>query len=212
MRLGPVLLRGGYELLLGPARRPSAITDNLPDHRVSILGVTGCDLIAAPMPSSRVQCPEGAAPWQRGTASGQSVGMAELRRLREHDIPVLGQLAVLYPEQVIERGWLPVQQALALGEDELPVGYDAVDPVHHCLPYAGLDRLAKPADPVGDLRIVLNEPVIAEEAADLRPICVRSPPIMISSAKLATISLLAAVLPGEAISVGPSIIVCPETV
>ena len=127
----------------------------------------------------------GAAPWQRGDHIRTIRGMAELRRSGEHDIPVLGQLAVLYPEQVVERGWLPVQQALALGEDELPVRYDAVDPVDHCLPYAGLDRLAKPADPVGDVRIVLNEPVIGEEAADLCPI----PAIMISSAKLATISL-----------------------
>ena len=60
-------------------------------------------------------------------------------------------------EQVIEHGRGAVQDSLALGEDELPLGDDVVHSLHNGCPYAGLNRMAETAHAVGDLGVVLDE-------------------------------------------------------
>jgi hypothetical protein len=100
--------------------------------------------------------------------SKKPVAVRQGVRLGEDYVPVLGELVVLDAEKVIERGRDAVQDSLALGEDELALSDDMVHSLHNGCPHAGLDRIAETAHAVGDLRVVLDEPVAVEESGDLR--------------------------------------------
>src|ERR1700738_4612636 len=102
--------------------------------------------------------------------SKQPVAVRQGVRLGEDYVPVLGKLVVLNTEKVVERGWDAVQDSLPLGEDELAISDDVVHPLHGSCPYARLNRTAETAHAVGDLRVVLDEPIAIEESGDLRPV------------------------------------------
>src|SRR5690348_9495387 len=103
-------------------------------------------------------------------ASEEPVAVRQGVGLGKDDVPVLGELAVLDAEKVIEHGRDAVQDSLALDEDELALGDDMVHSLHNGCPYADLNRMTETAHAVGDLGIVLDEAVAIEDSGDLRPV------------------------------------------
>src|ERR1043165_5278200 len=93
-------------------------------------------------------------------ASELAVGVLPIRPRRDglDRVPVLGDLAALDPEEVIERARLACELALAGDEHEVALAQDFVDTVvlhgYDRLGH-GLPRGAEAGQAVGDLRVVL---------------------------------------------------------
>src|SRR3984893_18548322 len=82
-----------------------------------------------------------------------------LRHHRLEDVPVLGDLAVLHPKQVIEGSVLPAQRTFADSEYEAALSEDLVDAIEHeraSRPEQGAHRSAQARDLVRKMKFVCN--------------------------------------------------------
>src|SRR6202158_2928386 len=91
------------------------------------------------------------------------------RRHRLEDVPVLGDLAVLHPKQVIEGSVLPAQRTFADNKYEAALSEDLVDAVEFerdSLLGPGAHGVSQLRDLVRDRRVVLNVVVAFEVARE----------------------------------------------